>query len=86
MSKQEITLFTNRSSKGDMVQIPTKGYARIEASGPGNANCHGMRYNEKRTSGVGFTILPCSPLSVKEGEWLMFRDAKNMERIFFEIR
>ena len=66
MSKQEITLFTNRSSKGDMVQIPAKGYARIEASGPGNANCHGMRYNEKRTSGVGFTILPALQCLLKK--------------------
>lgn len=86
MAKKEITLFTNRSAKGDAVQIPEKGYVRIETSVPGNGNCHGMRYNEKRTSGVVFTILPCTPLSAKPGEWLVLRDSKNMERIYLEVR
>lgn len=86
MAKEEITLFTKHSGKGDSVQIPAKGYVRIETSVPGNGNCHGMRYNEKRTSGVGFSIIPSTPLSVKAGEWLVLRDSKNMERIYLEIR
>ena len=86
MAKKEITLFTKHSAKGDAVQIPEKGYVRIETTVPRNGNCHGMRFNEKRTSGVGFSITPSTPLSAKPGEWLVLRDSKNMERIYLEVR
>ena len=86
MAKKEYTLFTDRTEKGDEVQIPAKGYVRIEAAGAGIANCHGMKFNERKTSGVGFSITSSTPLSVKGGEWLVFRDAQNMDRVYLEER
>ena len=86
MAKKEYTLFTDRTEKGDEVQIPAKGYVRIEAAGPGTANCHGKKFNETKTAGVVFSVTTSAPLSVKAGEWLVLRDAKNMDRVYLEER